>query len=620
MEHINQNQANQAARESDFMILRQLFALCAKNNRSTIVSCVLANLFTGVKSYLPVIMSGVLVDKLLDGAAFADLIRTLAIWLAIIFTVNTVANILRQQFDARTENILERQNLDMNEAGMVMDYELLENATVQEKKRRQEQVVSRWGGIYWMLIWPFDDILQGLFGLITALCVVVPLFVRIAGSGLAGFGFLSVGLVAFLLLCVWKMYRWGIRTNEQTKKDDDALAGLSRSRDYFLQSVLSGTESGKDLRIFAQEDLIEEGVCGNEEAIGNCWRAMEKDRLEMKTKRESVSAFDTGCVYLYTALCAWAGLISVGSVVRCAGSVLQCVQDINLLMIGIGAFKNAADFGRDYLDYMTVKNPLYKGSLPVEKRRDDRFLMEFDHVSFKYPGSENYVLRDLNLSLDIGERCAIVGRNGSGKTTFIKLLCRLYDVTEGTIRLNGIDIRKYNYEDYLRLFSAVFQDYRIFSLKAGENIAAGEDVDEERAWDALTRAGLRERFEELPQGIDTFVGKEFDESGVNFSGGERQKLAIARAIYKAGAFVIMDEPTAALDPVSECEVYAGFDKMVGKKTAFYISHRLASCRFCQDILVFDEGKVVQRGSHEELVVQEGLYRELWEAQAQYYTV
>ena len=184
--------------------------------------------------------------------------------------------------------------------------------------------------------------------------------------------------------------------------------------------------------------------------------------------------------------------------------------------------------------------------------------------------------------------------------------------------MNGIDIRKYDYREYCDLFGVVFQDFSIFDFTIGESLANSVEVDEARAVDALTRAGLKERLAELPDGLNTYIGKGFDESGVNFSGGERQKLAIARAIYKDAPFVIMDEPTAALDPEAEAEVFEGFDKMVGKKTAIYISHRLASCKFCEDILVFDEGKVVQHGTHEELEGQDGLYRQLWNAQAQYY--
>lgn len=172
--------------------------------------------------------------------------------------------------------------------------------------------------------------------------------------------------------------------------------------------------------------------------------------------------------------------------------------------------------------------------------------------------------------------------------------------------------------EYQRLFAVVFQDFQMFAFSVEENIAASEKTERERVLDALKKAGLLERIEKLSNGVESFIGKEVNPEGITFSGGEKQKMAIARAIYKDAPFLIMDEPTAALDPLSECEVYQKFEQMVGKKTALYISHRLASCRFCEDILVFDQGKVVQRGSHLELVKEEGVYQKLWKAQAQYY--
>lgn len=184
--------------------------------------------------------------------------------------------------------------------------------------------------------------------------------------------------------------------------------------------------------------------------------------------------------------------------------------------------------------------------------------------------------------------------------------------------MNGIDIRKYDYKDYCALFAVVFQDFAMFDFPVGENVAANTLYDTGSVMNAMKKVGLDHIQEKLTDGLDTYVGKECNSTGVNFSGGEKQKLAIARAIYKDAPFVIMDEPTAALDPEAEAEVFEGFDKMVGNKTAIYISHRLASCKFCEDILVFDKGKVVQHGSHEKLEAEEGLYRQLWNAQARYY--
>ena len=210
--------------------------------------------------------------------------------------------------------------------------------------------------------------------------------------------------------------------------------------------------------------------------------------------------------------------------------------------------------------------------------------------------------------------------NGSGKTTFIKLLCRLYDPTEGEVLLNGIDIRKYNYMEYMRIFSVVFQDFRLFALKLGENVASKADYDRGIVLDCLKKAGFSEKLAELKNGLETYLYKDHERDGVDVSGGEAQKIAIARALYRDSPFIILDEPTAALDPVAEAEIYSKFDVIAGDRTTIYISHRLSSCRFCDKIIVFHEGSVIQQGTHASLVADErGKYYELWHAQAQYYT-
>ena len=232
---------------------------------------------------------------------------------------------------------------------------------------------------------------------------------------------------------------------------------------------------------------------------------------------------------------------------------------------------------------------------------------------------KNYALKNINLKLKVGERLAVVGKNGSGKTTFIKLLCRLYDPTEGEIFMNDFNIRKYDYRQYLDLFSVVFQDYNLLAVPLGNNISSSGIWDAAKAQRILEEVGFKERYEKMSKGLETPLYKNFDEDGVNISGGEAQKIALARALYKDAPFIILDEPTAALDPVAEAEIYAKFDEIVGDKTAIYISHRLSSCRFCDKIAVFDQGRIVQVGTHEELLADKtGKYYELWYAQAQYY--
>lgn len=332
-----------------------------------------------------------------------------------------------------------------------------------------------------------------------------------------------------------------------------------------------------------------------------------------------VSSVFSGAVYLFVCLKAWAGAFGIGSVTQYVGAVTQMSSGIGGLFWLLGNMQNNTKFLRTTFEFLDIPNNMYQGSLTVEKRSDRRYEIEFRNVSFKYPGSEEWALKNVSFIFRVGERLALVGENGSGKTTFIKLLCRLYDPTEGEILLNGIDIRKYDYKEYMSIFSVVFQDFQLLSYGLGENVAVGQQYDEELVKKCLKEANFGQRLEEMPEGLKTKLYKDFDDKGVEISGGEAQKIALARALYKDAPFIILDEPTAALDPLAEQEVYENFNKIVSDRTAVYISHRLSSCRFCDVIAVFDHGQIVQHGSHEELVKRkDGKYHTLWYAQAQYY--
>lgn len=334
----------------------------------------------------------------------------------------------------------------------------------------------------------------------------------------------------------------------------------------------------------------------------------------------AVSTLMIGAAYVFVCLKAWAGAFGVGAVTQYVGAITRVCSGMSDLFGILGDMPSNAAYLRDIHAYLSIPNNMYQGSLTTEKRSDRQYDVEFRDVSFQYPGSETYALRHVNMKFKVGSRLAVVGENGSGKTTFIKLLCRLYDPTEGEILLNGIDIRKYRYDDYMNIFSVVFQDFQLAALPLGENVAASADYDPDRVRESLIKAGFRERLETLPKSLDTSLYKQLDKDGIEISGGEAQKIAIARALYKDSPFIILDEPTAALDPIAEAEIYAQFNEISGDKTAIYISHRLSSCKFCDEIAVFHEGAVIQQGTHEKLVSNVGgKYYELWNAQAQYYT-
>ncbi len=322
--------------------------------------------------------------------------------------------------------------------------------------------------------------------------------------------------------------------------------------------------------------------------------------------------------YLLVCMYCSANVFPIGSVIKYVGYLNNFIGQVTNLFANINSIRANTPYIETYLSFFDIPNDMYQGSLTTEKRSDRRYNVEFRNVSFKYPGCEEYAIRNLSIKFNISSRLAVVGKNGSGKTTFIKLLCRLYDPTEGEILLNGINIRKYDYRDYLSIFSVVFQDFNLFSFPLAQNVSASREYDAERVKECLTEAGFGERLSTMPDGIETPLYKDFDENGVEVSGGEAQKIALARALYKNTPFIILDEPTAALDPIAEAEIYSKFNDIVGDRTAIYISHRLSSCRFCDEIAVFDQGNVVQMGSHDTLVETDGLYRELWYAQAQYY--
>ena len=257
-----------------------------------------------------------------------------------------------------------------------------------------------------------------------------------------------------------------------------------------------------------------------------------------------------------------------------------------------------------------------------EKKRilsEGEHVIEFRNVGFRYAGSDTWALRDVNLTLKPGARLAVVGENGAGKTTFVKLLTRLYDPTEGEIRMDGIPIQEYDYDSYMSAFSAVFQDYRLFSFSLEENVTLARPAEEGKAEDALRRAGFGEKLDSLSGGIHTAVYKNFDETGFEPSGGEGQRIALARALYRDAPIVVLDEPAASLDPRAEFELYRHFNELTEGKAAVYISHRLSSTRFCDEIAVFAGGRIVERGTHEELMERKGVYAELFEMQAQFYT-
>ncbi|SFB99164.1 ABC transporter ATP-binding protein [Butyrivibrio sp. YAB3001] len=289
------------------------------------------------------------------------------------------------------------------------------------------------------------------------------------------------------------------------------------------------------------------------------------------------------------------------------------------LLQKFGDYKKVSLETDDYRSFIELEiEDDEKDCIPLPEA--DSFEIEFKNVSYTYPKSEKEALKGLNLKLHVGEKLAVVGLNGAGKTTMIKLLLRLYDPTEGSITLNGTDIRRYKRADYYKLFAPVFQNVEIFAFLMSENIAmkSEQDLDRNKVLKSAIEAGLGEKLTSLGKGIDSPLTNIVEEDGVDLSGGEKQKLALARALYKGSRIIVLDEPTSALDAIAEQRLYEQFDEMIGEKSAVYISHRLASTRFCDRVAMFENGELVELGSHEELMEKGGKYAEMFNVQAHYY--
>ena len=502
---------------------------------------------------------------------------------------------------------------------MSLDYDDLEDVSIQKQRQEVEENLFMFGNGLAQLVWGTSVMVKVFINIFVALLMSGTLFISKTGEKIVDHPIWIVAILGCITLCGFSNYKATRKENSLFMKWCDNSLWFNRTFMFFGHELYTNLERAKDVRIYRQDTLAIKKIEELEE-----WGKAEKKNSFHMAFFPSVAGFIVGlgncACYLFVAIKAFLGAYGVGSVVQYVSVLTRLGDGIRDLMFMVSDNELYCAHLKKMYDYLDIPNHMYQGSLTVEKREDNEYYIEFRNVSFKYPRTENYVLRNVNLKFKIGEKLAVVGMNGSGKTTFIKLLCRLYDPTEGEILLNNVDIRKYDYKEYMSIFSVVFQDFKLFSFGLGQNVSASFHYNEELAKRCLEKAGFYERLQSMKKGLETSIYKDLDEEGVEISGGEAQKIALARALYKNAPFIILDEPTAALDPIAEYEVYSKFNEIVQDKTAIYISHRLSSCRFCDVIAVFDGGQIVQRGVHDRLLQDtHGKYYELWNAQAQYYT-
>jgi ATP-binding cassette subfamily C protein len=446
----------------------------------------------------------------------------------------------------------------------------------------------------------------------------------IFGSAISFVGYIAIVAILnplvliYLIINVFVTYflTLKVKTYEHDKKDK--ISEVERRSNY-IYNTMYDFSYGKDIRIYKLGSWL-----------SRKFKELKNERVnihkKIKYKYFTVSAVEVvllllreGIIYAYLIYRVLEKGMSIGDFTMYFATISSFAAWMQKLMADMAHIRAQNLYINDFRDFLELDDEKENPSLapiPIDKPYE----IEFRKVSFKYPNSERYIYKNLSFKINAGQRLAIVGVNGAGKTTFIKLLSRLYDPTEGDILINGVNIKSFDKEEYRKLFSVVFQEIKMFAFSVAENVALAKEssINRERVMEAIEKAGMGEKIRTLKNGIDTSTLKILDDSGVEFSGGENQKLALARALYKNGDIVVLDEPTAALDAIAEYNIYKGFDSLVGDKTAIYISHRLASTRFCDVIAFFEDGQIKEYGTHEELLKKNGRYAEMFNIQAHYY--
>lgn len=576
--------------------------------------CFLQKVFQNLFFFFELWITAEIVNALYEGRQKEELYLLAAAAVFGLFFTRSVSAVLNRAVSTALEVLENNENAAFNHKTLSLDYGKLEDPEILQHRRKidENKCINNYGTgrMREILLSLMDSTVNILFSMI--------LFGSMLGQmTAASFRWQILVLLGALTGCLAMNILCQFRQTKRISSCWDEIGDLMlRENRLWSGHILAGTDS----RLYRQQAIVsrENRKLNNEHK--KAFQKVKSKNFILKIPITVFNKLTTACSYIIVCFYCVMGIFSVGDLIRYVGYLGRVTDSIWIIFSIAADIRGNERFLKTYLDYFDIENEMYQGNLAVEKRSDKKFDISFRHVSFRYPGSEAFALRDISLDLKVGERLAVVGMNGSGKTTFIKLLCRLYDPTEGSILLDGVDVRDYSLEEYRKLFSVVFQDYQLFSFSLAQNVAARMDAEPDRVAECLERAGFGERLAGMPSGIDTCLYRDFEKTGVEISGGEAQKIALARALYKNAPIIVLDEPTAALDPIAEYEIYSRFNEIIGGRTAIYISHRLSSCKFCDDIAVFHMGELVQRrGSHEELAADAGgIYYELWNAQAQHY--
>ncbi|HAT4168172.1 TPA: ABC transporter ATP-binding protein [Clostridium perfringens] len=582
--------------------LKYIMGYAWSQDKVLFAQCGVYTILASIAPFIGIFLPKFLIDELLGQRRIEIILMTLIGFFLLSSVVNYSIAWLRCAYSPRVTKIRTDYITMISDKIMKMDFKNTEDPEVLNKiKSVMNAVMSNNTGVEGVY-----HTLLGLFGRLTAFVGYISIVL-----------FLSQWILLFLIINVLISYALTMRVKKYEYSQKEKAADKDR-RTFYVFDTMYDFAYGKDIRIYDLKNILIDKFKKLRGERIDISKDVQGKQLKVKIVDVILLVIRECVVYgylIYNVLFIGMGIgdfTMYFSTINGFGDWMKGILDD---LANIKAQNMYLDDMREFLEIKS-ENKEKTRDIPI----DSSYEIEFKNVSFKYPKTDKYIYKNLSLKIKKGQRLAIVGINGAGKTTFVKLLCRLYEPTSGEILINGVNIKDFSKEEYYKILSVVFQDIKTFAFTVAENVSLEnlEDVDREKVLHCIEKAGVGDKINSLQKGIDTSLLKILDGEGIELSGGENQKLALARALYKNGKIVILDEPTSALDAVAEYNIYKGFDELIGDKTAIYISHRLASTKFCDVIAFFENGEIVEYGTHEELLKKNGKYSDMFNIQAQYY--
>lgn len=567
----------------------------------SILMIVLNTFAVSIAPFIWVFVPKLIIDELQGGGRVDWIVKTLAITLVITSVVHFTKEACIGIYRMKMSRIRMLFGLELHGKAMRLDYHHVENVDTQNMLNRASRTTSNPNA-------GIGGVMRNSFSIFGYLIGFV---------GYTGIIFsLHPIVLAYLLISVYIVYKLKQKADAYRLSREDDIRPIERKFRY-LTRVMTDFEFGKDTRIYQLKDMLLRKM----EGFNRHTEGVQKEIFSKYLKVELIDAvlvlLRDGIVYGYIVYMTLSGAMSFGDFILYTTAITGFATWMQEMMHDFTEVKISARYVDDYRDFMDIEDsasPENPEPIPTGKCLS----IDFKNVSFAYPGTEKKVFEGLDLHIPAGQKLAVVGVNGAGKTSLIKLLTGLYRPTEGEIHIDNTDISNFPITELYKLFSVAYQEIKPMAASIAENVASSETIDEARVWDAVRRAGLMDKVNRLEKGLETPLLKVIEDNGLELSGGENQKLALARALYKNGPIVILDEPTAALDPIAEKDIYESFGDMIDGRTAIFISHRLSSTKFCDRVAYFENGKIEEYGTHEALMALGGKYAHMFNTQAKYY--